>query len=249
MCLIVLLSFVVNAQFLAADNNDTAFSAVAIGYGVTSSVFQALYIIYSHRILGYYNGNSHVIVLHNLVMSIPLLLLSIFVLDEGDVWSTLPSNPISVEFYKFWLVITFSGMLSVCVPAVTIAMLAMMNNTVSVTVIQLIKSLLQTGLGVTFRGETLSIRGCLGVIGVLFGTFGYSLIKHYERIRSKELKSSSVHGTHTLNTQLCKKLSVFDPLTTRKGASILVDANEIDACQYEREDELEIIQEGNEWKN
>ncbi|KAH3760388.1 GDP-fucose transporter 1 [Pelomyxa schiedti] len=157
---------------------------LGVVFGVSSSVFVALYGVYVKKKMIIFNHNEWHLMTYNTILSLFFLLPLVFI--SGEVWGVLDADVWNTAPLSFLVTATFTGILGF---SVSIAMFMQikftspLTNTISGTV----KACLQTILSLLLWNSYVGLMGAIGVVLVIGGSGWYSLIRYQEMQRKKEV--------------------------------------------------------------
>jgi GDP-fucose transporter C1 len=174
-CLVVVLGFVIGS------GGEANFTWAGVIYGVTSSVFVALYSIYVKKGLPIVEGNHWKLMMYNTVMSILLLVPVMVVAGEYDI---VVNHPL-IEDFNFWFTMTLTGLAGFLL---NIAIFLQIKYTTPLThnLSGTAKATIQTLISVAIYQNEITFLNGLGIFLVIFGSFLYSHVRYQEMQAEKE---------------------------------------------------------------
>lgn len=160
------------------------FSLKGLLFGVTSSIFVALYGIYVKKAIDALDGNKDILLIYNTILSIILLFPLIIV--SGEMFVLLESEVITDPWA--WTQLTVAGVFGLLINVASylqISLTSPLTHNISGTV----KACLQTVIGVFVYGNLVTAASGLGIFLVIFGSAVYSYVRKME-MDKKDANSS-----------------------------------------------------------
>jgi len=168
-CLVVVLGFFVGS---GAEAN---FTWAGIIYGVTSSVFVALYSIHVKKALPVVQNDQWKLMMYNTVWSLALLIPVMYVTGEVDI---LRGSDV-VNDNNFWITMTVTGLLGFLI---NIAIFLQIKHTSPLThnLSGTAKACVQTLISVAIFKNEITPLNAFGIFLVIAGSFWYSHVRYQE---------------------------------------------------------------------
>jgi GDP-fucose transporter C1 len=177
-CGVVMLGFIVGSA------GEVNFSLIGWAFGITSSLFVALYGIFVKRALNVLNGDSDVLLVYNTILSIGMLLPLIAVTEM-----TAMMESVSLRSLSTWIELTIAGVFGLLINIATylqIAHTSALTHNISGTAKvrgfcckkkfdkRIVKACAQTVLGVIIYQNEISAMAVVGIVLVIGGSAAYT---------------------------------------------------------------------------
>lgn len=166
---------VVIIGYLLGCDGEIDFSLTGVVFGITASVFVALYSIYVKKILNVVNNDSWVLLIYNNVNAMFILPIVFILVGEMDVIS---STEVFSQSY-FWFIVFFTGAFGFLINIASFAQIqatSPLTHNVSGTA----KAGFQTVLAYLVYGNPTTAFGLFGVTLVLSGSLLYGYVRSSE---------------------------------------------------------------------
>jgi len=183
-CLVVVIGFVVGS------GGEANFTWLGVIYGVTSSLFVAMYSIYVKKVLPVVDGNHWKLMMYSTVLSIFLLVPVMIIAGEQDI---IMNHPVIYDM-NFWYAMTITGVFGFLI---NIAIFLQIKYTSPLThnLSGTAKATIQTLISVAIFQNEITPLNAIGIFLVIFGSFLYSHVRYQEMqsdSKSKEEKETKV---------------------------------------------------------
>jgi len=170
----ILTIVVVIYGFYLGAEEEVNFSLIGTLFGVCSSLFVALYSVYTSSALTHLNNDKSKLIFYNNINSC-LLMVPIMLYYEGSI---LAKNMASTTL-PFWFMMLVAGFLGFLIGVVTmwqIQVTSPLTHNISGTA----KASVQTILALMIWGNPITAGGIVGIALILGGSLAYSVVKMQE---------------------------------------------------------------------
>jgi len=180
-CLVVVMGFVVGSW------GEANFSWEGVIYGLTSSVFVALYSIYVKKALPLVDGNHWKLMMYNTILSIFFLVPVMVVAGEHD---TLYDHP-TAQTPWFWVLNTVTALFGFLI---NIAIFLQIKHTSALThnLSGTAKACVQTLISIAIFQNEITVMNGFGIFLVILGSFWYSHVRYREMMSETKEKETNV---------------------------------------------------------